>query len=47
VNTGIMALIARNRWYWLTPLYALTLFFVLMITHTQGGSAAQMMYRQF
>jgi alginate O-acetyltransferase complex protein AlgI len=47
LNTGVVNLIARNRWYWLTPLYAIALFFVLMVTLTQGGTAAQMMYRQF
>ena len=48
-NSGLtmMALLARKRWYWVPPLYALTLIAVLMITLTQGASTAQFMYRAF
>ena len=44
---GIMAVLVRKRWYWVPPLYALTLIAVLMITLTQGASTAQFMYRTF
>jgi len=46
-RTGPMALLARWRWYWLPPVYALTLLFVLIITLSRGTSAAQMMYSNF
>ena len=46
-RTGPIALLARWRWYWLPPLYALTLLFVLIITLSRGTSAAQMMYSNF
>src|SRR5579863_44610 len=39
--------IARWRWFWLPPLYALALLFVLIITLTQGADTAQFMYRGF
>lgn len=40
--------IAEYRWYWVSPLYCLTLLFLLMLTMTQGGSGtAQLMYRAF
>ncbi len=45
--TGTMALLARWRWYWLPPLYALALLFVLIITLSRGTTAAQMMYSNF
>jgi alginate O-acetyltransferase complex protein AlgI len=45
--TGPIALLARWRWYWLPPLYALTLLFVLIITLSRGTTAAQMMYSNF
>ncbi len=45
-NSGLAAL-AHYRWFWIPPLYALALILVLLITLTQGGSAAQLMYRGF
>ena len=45
--SGIIARIARGRWYWIPPLYALALLFLLMVTRTQGINAAQFMYRSF
>ena len=44
---GIIALLARWRWYWLPPLYAVALLFLLIVTLTQGASTAQFMYRRF
>ena len=44
---GIIALLARWRWYWLPPLYAIALLFLLIVTLTQGASTAQFMYRRF
>ena len=46
-RTGIIALLARWRWFWLPPLYALASIFLLIITLTQGASTAQFMYRKF
>jgi alginate O-acetyltransferase complex protein AlgI len=46
-QSGIMALLARSRWYWIPPLYALALLFLLIVTRTQGTNAAQFMYRSF
>jgi alginate O-acetyltransferase complex protein AlgI len=45
--TGLMALLARWRWFWLPPLYALALLFVLIVTMSRGTSTAQMMYSNF
>jgi len=45
--TGPMALLARWRWFWLPPLYALALLFVLIVTLSRGTTAAQMMYSNF
>jgi alginate O-acetyltransferase complex protein AlgI len=45
--SGALALLARNRWYWIPPLYGLTLLLVLIVTLTQSGGAAQLMYRGF
>lgn len=42
-----LAFLARWRWYWIPPLYALAMLFVLMITLTQNGGTAQLMYRGF
>jgi hypothetical protein len=47
LHSGTVALIARWRWFWIPSVYVLALLFVLMITHTQGGGAAQLMYRRF
>jgi alginate O-acetyltransferase complex protein AlgI len=46
-STGFVALLARRRWLWIPPLYALALMIVLMVTLTQGASTAQFMYRTF
>jgi alginate O-acetyltransferase complex protein AlgI len=35
------------RWFWLTPLYALALLFLLIVTLSQGTSTAQLMYGNF
>jgi alginate O-acetyltransferase complex protein AlgI len=43
-----VAHLARNRWYWIPPLYILALILLLLVTLTQtGGGAAQLMYRRF
>lgn len=44
---GIIALMARSRWYWLPPLYGLALIFLLIVTLTRGASTAQFMYNKF
>ena len=46
-RSTMVAAIARNRWYWLPPLYGLTLLVVSIVTHTQGAGAAPFMYRRF
>ncbi len=46
-SSGMIALIARNRWFWIPPLYVLALLIVLIVTHTRGAGAAQFMYRNF
>jgi alginate O-acetyltransferase complex protein AlgI len=46
-RSAIISTIARNRWYWIPPLYGLTLLVVSIVTHTQGAAAAQFMYRRF
>jgi alginate O-acetyltransferase complex protein AlgI len=43
----ITAFIARWRWFWLTPLYAVALLFLLIITLSHGTSTAQLMYGNF
>jgi alginate O-acetyltransferase complex protein AlgI len=44
---GPVALLARWRWFWLPPIYALVLLFVLIVTLSRGTSTAQMMYGNF
>ncbi len=44
---GVVALLARWRWFWLPPLYAVALLFLLIVTLTQGANTAQFMYRRF
>jgi alginate O-acetyltransferase complex protein AlgI len=44
---GLIGFMARNRWFWLPPVYALALFSVSMVTLTHGTDAAQLMYRSF
>jgi alginate O-acetyltransferase complex protein AlgI len=46
-QTGILALVARWRWFWIPPLYALALTVLLVITLTSGASTAQFMYGNF
>lgn len=46
-STGFVALLARRRWFWIPPLYALALVIVLIVTLTQGASTAQFLYRTF
>jgi len=41
------AALARWRWYWLPPLYAVALLFLLIVTFSNRPSAAQFMYRKF
>src|SRR5215471_16481515 len=41
---NIAAFIARYRWFWLAPLYALALLFLLIVTLSHGTSTAQLMY---
>lgn len=43
----ILALMARWRWFWIPPLYALALLFLLVVTLTRGASTAQFMYNKF
>jgi alginate O-acetyltransferase complex protein AlgI len=43
----IVALIARWRWFWIAPLYAVALIFLLIVTLAHGTSAAQFMYGNF
>lgn len=44
---GFVGHLARWRWYWLPPLYALALLFLLIVTLTRGSSTAQFMYNKF
>ena len=44
---GIVAFLARKRWFWVPPLYALALLLVLAVTLTQGPATSQLMYRAF
>lgn len=46
-TNGAVALLARWRWFWLPPLYAVSLLFLSIVTFTRGSSAAQLMYRRF
>jgi len=46
-RSGVIAFIARNRWFWIPPLYVLALLIVLVVTHTRGAVPAQFMYRNF
>jgi hypothetical protein len=46
-SSGVFTLIARNRWFWIPPLYLLALLLVVIVTHTRGADAAQFMYRNF
>jgi alginate O-acetyltransferase complex protein AlgI len=46
-RSEIMVRIARWRWFWLPPLYAVALICVSIVTLTRGTGAAQLMYRRF
>jgi alginate O-acetyltransferase complex protein AlgI len=46
-RAGIVALLARWRWFWISPLYALALLILLIVTMTQGADTTQLMYRTF
>ena len=46
-HAGFIALIARWRWFWIPPLYALAMIFLLIVTLTRGASTAQFMYGNF
>jgi hypothetical protein len=46
-NPGIIGLMARWRWFWIPPLYALALLFLLIVALTRGTSTAQFMYNKF
>jgi alginate O-acetyltransferase complex protein AlgI len=46
-QSGAVAILARHRWFWIPALYVLAMLVVLMITLTQSGGAAQLMYRGF
>ena len=46
-STGIATFVARWRWFWLTPLYAVALLFLLIVTESPGTSTAQLMYGNF
>jgi D-alanyl-lipoteichoic acid acyltransferase DltB (MBOAT superfamily) len=45
--SGLSSLAVRWRWYWLPPLYTVTLLFVLMVTLSGDTSTAQFMYNNF
>ena len=44
---GPIALAVRWRWFWIPPLYAAALLFLLIVTFRRGPSTAQFMYRGF
>ena len=46
-HSGFLGLMARWRWYWIPPLYALALLVLLIVTMTHGASTAQFMYGNF
>jgi alginate O-acetyltransferase complex protein AlgI len=46
-GSPIIALLARNRWFWIPPLYVSALLLVVFVTNTRGADAAQFMYRNF
>jgi len=43
----IIAHMARWRWFWVPPLYALALLLVLIVTTSGGSNTAQLMYGVF
>jgi len=46
-RSAAVSLLARNRWFWIPPLYVIALLIVSIVTHTRGVDAAQLMYRNF
>ena len=46
-HPGFIGFMARWRWYWVPPLYAVALLFLLIVTLTRGASTAQFMYGNF
>jgi alginate O-acetyltransferase complex protein AlgI len=46
-QTGVIAALARSRWFWIPPLYVLAMLLVLIVTHARDAGAAQFMYRNF
>jgi alginate O-acetyltransferase complex protein AlgI len=46
-ESRFLAALARNRWFWIPPLYLSLLLIVLAVTNTRGADAAQFMYRNF
>jgi hypothetical protein len=46
-TSGFGRKIFHLRWFWITPLYALALLFLLIVTLSQGTSTAQLMYGNF
>ena len=46
-ESSLLANIARRRWFWLPPLYAVALLLISFVTIKRGGTAAQLMYRSF
>jgi len=46
-QSDLVALAARWRWYWIPPLYAIALIFLLIVTLTHAASTAQFMYNRF
>ena len=47
VDDTSQSFLVRGRWFWIPPLYALAMIFLLMITLTQSGGVGQLMYRGF
>jgi alginate O-acetyltransferase complex protein AlgI len=46
-RAGIFAGLARNRWFWIVPVYVVALLIVFFVAHSRGTDAAQFMYRKF
>jgi alginate O-acetyltransferase complex protein AlgI len=44
---GAVALIVRWRWFWISPLYAIALLFLLIVEFSHGTGTAQFMYGNF
>jgi D-alanyl-lipoteichoic acid acyltransferase DltB (MBOAT superfamily) len=46
-GSGVIGALARNRRFWVPPLYVLALLVVVAVTPKSGVNAAQLMYRNF